>query len=732
MRKHRLLQLASVILFGGIAFTANAQDDLLVGKPIYPLGGAMTWTAGDASYTFITDDLQKLVAETTNTSNVFLYPENGTLNTAENQAKGAQVFYIDMGTSTAVGSVYTTWEGAAADSYNIYLTDNEPTTDILTTTPTFSISGLGQYTANTAVLDAGSKGRYLVFQVTKATNWGWGVKIRSISAMAPVDDVLTTFTVSPAITVLNEETPLTITLQNQLGVDINPEEVEILVSDNATYVGGNLIIKSGDKAELSAKMNDVTLTANVYVATAPTPPAASSIKTPIYTNTLPDNNSTAEFTTDWNGGAKKLGEITFDDGQVAQSFGNARCIFLSNTVTTGAWNGNIDPSANGYRTFNLDVFATRNVDCTIEFESVTDLEGGHTYTYPLTEGEWTSIAVNVAGATKLGNLSIRFTEANMNDILLSNIYFTPTYVEGDEQAPVLGEITYTASMTEVEFTMSATDDLSPDVYFNITDGVSSYSTSAASGEKVTYTVSGLKPSTEYTFTITANDGKNVSEPKVVEVKTDGLADSTDPSASIDSSAVVVYSSYMKTELPVFDNWSSTGKMEIAQTDNGNNVLLFSNFMNQWGGLVNLDLDVSDTNALHMEIYGYGENGNLTIAPVWQNAANTPNQKVTIVANEWNTVVLPISDFGYPTYGSTVTQLSLSESTLSAFAVDNIYFYNDSTLEVGEISSVTASTTVDVYTIQGILVRSNVSKADCLNGLPAGIYIVGGKKAIVRN
>lgn len=40
-------------------------------------------------------------------------------------------------------------------------------------------------------------------------------------------------------------------------------------------------------------------------------------------------------------------------------------------------------------------------------------------------------------------------------------------------------------------------------------------------------------------------------------------------------------------------------------------------------------------------------------------------------------------------------------------------------------------TVDVYSINGVCVRQVVSQAQALKNLPAGIYIIGGKKFVVR-
>ncbi len=163
-----------------LAFGAYAADNLLAGKPVYLLG-SKTWTNGKGeTKTVDVAELQKLTADPTNTDNIYLYPEGNGYTTAENEAIGIQAFYVDMEASCKIESVTTTWEGAAADSYNIYITTERPTEAIVGTAPDYSAEGLGQYTANTAEFTA--EGRYLVFVPTKATNYGWGVKIRSISA----------------------------------------------------------------------------------------------------------------------------------------------------------------------------------------------------------------------------------------------------------------------------------------------------------------------------------------------------------------------------------------------------------------------------------------------------------------------------------------------------------------------------------------------------------------------
>ena len=59
----------------------------------------------------------------------------------------------------------------------------------------------------------------------------------------------------------------------------------------------------------------------------------------------------------------------------------------------------------------------------------------------------------------------------------------------------------------------------------------------------------------------------------------------------------------------------------------------------------------------------------------------------------------------------------------------IFLYFDN---LSGVESVTAesSDTVDVYNLQGILVKHNATKED-INSLPAGLYIAGGKKVMLK-
>ncbi len=56
---------------------------------------------------------------------------------------------------------------------------------------------------------------------------------------------------------------------------------------------------------------------------------------------------------------------------------------------------------------------------------------------------------------------------------------------------------------------------------------------------------------------------------------------------------------------------------------------------------------------------------------------------------------------------------------------------DLTTGIGNYIIVGGAADVDVYTISGVKVRKNVKNGNATNGLPAGIYVVGGKKVLVK-
>lgn len=85
------------------------------------------------------------------------------------------------------------------------------------------------------------------------------------------------------------------------------------------------------------------------------------------------------------------------------------------------------------------------------------------------------------------------------------------------------------------------------------------------------------------------------------------------------------------------------------------------------------------------------------------------------------VVTAANDINLFASGSVAYKLQLVDGNVS---------FVDSTTAISEIT-VGENRMVNVYNMQGILVRANVSFDDAVTGLPAGIYIAGGKKICVK-
>ncbi|MDE7026175.1 MAG: choice-of-anchor D domain-containing protein [Paramuribaculum sp.] len=68
------------------------------------------------------------------------------------------------------------------------------------------------------------------------------------------------------------------------------------------------------------------------------------------------------------------------------------------------------------------------------------------------------------------------------------------------------------------------------------------------------------------------------------------------------------------------------------------------------------------------------------------------------------------------------------------APDSFVSVEANNLNLGAITSITTDTDnshVEVYNLQGILIKSGITKAEALKQLPAGLYIVGGQKVYVK-
>ena len=269
MKTKRLLSILCVFMASiGMSWAAS---NLTSGKTVVPLAGLKTYQSGsnDNTYTVSETDLQKITKDG-NQDNVFLFPENdGEWNTDANKEIGIQGFYIDMGETKSIGFIQSTWEGANC-SANIYVTDTEPAADGTLTGETLIATfdnGGGQ--SKDAPVTVDNSGRYIVFKSDNATNWGWGVKIRTFAALEKEASVLTSLEVTPSMVKVGENNKMTLVAKDQYGLVLT--EGVTYTASNATIDGDILTAENVGDVVITATYNGVTVSKTITATNVSAP-----------------------------------------------------------------------------------------------------------------------------------------------------------------------------------------------------------------------------------------------------------------------------------------------------------------------------------------------------------------------------------------------------------------------------------------------------------------------------
>lgn len=754
-------KLLSISLLSLLALPAMAQGDLLVGKTIATLGEAKTWTGPKTvdgvettvTYTFETEKLAKLVQENRNTDDVFLFPERNndadTYNTEDNIAIGIQGFYVDMGSSQTVASVYSTWQGAAANAYNIYLLNEVPTLSNLGN-PVYTAEGLDQYSENTAELPANSKGRYLVFEPTDATNYVWGVKIRSISAYGDVTSV-TELAVSEASIPANSSTTVTVTPVNVIGdaLDITSVSNLTLTCSDSSAVK----ISADGQDDGTFSVEGITVGTYTLTATATYNGETVTGEAPIYvtfdwkseTNiaagkkvyyrwsekkddtdnkgenvTDNDNETYYEYNGDWGGGD---GWIVIDLGEENDHVVDAIEVYFSDNEV----NANT-----GNNTFKLS-FGTSDAELPTEDKAWSPGENWIT-TGNLNKMQGAYVSYIVPQEEKNAIRYVAYFDTNNPE---GKPMIGQIYVAGSEitEAPEAKEVTISADFDYVSTGEKVT--FTPIV-------IDQYGATMTDAPVVVYVndnaIEGLEytPETVGNLSIVAKSGELVSEPIVLHVIADG-----DKTLNGDNAENEILYSASKGGVGLENN-PFTQETSWANEEMGTPlVIVFDAPVNldllklRWEAACPSHYTISvtrqatrageDDEEVIMEVENRGfVNGVNPVDRIYNDATgdgtttlsgsnaicanNLTNIKSLIITPTEKDHNYPLRLFGIDAIG---TQASVDQSGIDS-AVNPL-----------------DAQVVDVVTLQGVVVKRNVNASDALTNLPKGIYIIGGKKVVVK-
>ncbi len=671
MKKLFLLTLAFVA-----SLTAMAQTNLTSGKTVVPLGGLKTYTNGNdatQTYTISNDDLQKITVDG-NTDNVYLFPETGGgWATDANKAIGIQGFYIDLGSSKSIGSIKSTWEGADAGG-NIYVTDTEPAADgSLTGATLIATFTNAQEGKKDVAAQVSNSGRYVVFVPTDATNWGWGVKIRTFAAFEKAPSVLTTLLVTPSVVHVGEPTEMTFTPQDQDGMTLTGVTYTVT---NATLSGTTLTATAAGDVVITATLNGVSIQKIISAISVSAPTANPTEPTDLAANVIAVYSAKygkgiTDSNSGWGvgGGAPNPLYSSLEEVEIADGH---KVVHVKGTGFNSRPARELTNDDAAYDKIHVALYPFTTTTAKIFFDNayanaitVTDL----------TPGQWNYVVVDNSLAK--GNYYL-VELVNETEFYLDHFYFAKPAVD-DAQAPTLdvAELV-SAGIGSATLKLKATDDKSTQVTYVITDQNSkTYTTKGNSGAEITYTIGGLEYGADYTFTITAkDDNENVSDSKTVTATTLAMVAAPVPDKAA-ANVVSLYSdSYTAATTWAPGGWGQA-TVQTEESVGDNKVLKFTSF-NYFGfDSFSDQLDLSDMEYVHIDVLPL-QDMNLRITPILVGSSENATSVGTLTPGVWNSKDIKLSDLGLD-YANKAYQLKLDNGTgTEILYVDNIYFWKEAT------------------------------------------------------
>jgi len=359
-------------------------------------------------------------------------------------------------------------------------------------------------------------------------------------------------------------------------------------------------------------------------------------------------------------------------------------------------------------------FTTSGTDVTVTFE-LLDTETGAvayawTYNPNLSETQMKLVSGQKFSKTFTGqtigssfNVACKFAFSGGMSVTKTLTYTVGNSCGGTaDTTPPTGFTATLGAVTSgsVEILLNGTDD-SGAVAYSITYGTTTLITSSNSGVQKSFIVTGLNPSTDYPFSVTAKDasGNTASNnPIVLDATTTAVALPTTPAPTppaYDANNVISIFSDAFTNVAGTDynpNWSQSTVVSTIQIGQ-DNVLEYSN-LNYQGTQFGSHVNASAMKFLHIDVWTVDETS-IQLYPIMNGDAIEKFYQLTpLNLNQWNSYNIPLTAFTSQGLDlSDLIQFKIVGSGGKIVFIDNLYFSND--VKTG-LSDVNATNGVHCY------------------------------------
>lgn len=365
---------------------------------------------------------------------------------------------------------------------------------------------------------------------------------------------------------------------------------------------------------------------------------------------------------------------------------------------------------------------------------------------PIVLGQWNSFDVDLTSFTGVAFSEIfQFKVVGNGTVYIDNLYFYDSSATVDTEAPAAFTAKAGAVASDgIELLLHATDN-SGSVNYTVSygEGPTVVNAGGISGVEKSLLISGLTPSTSYTFSVSVKDatGNEASNSPITVQSSTSSALPAAPVPSFPAHGVVsIYcDSYTNlTGINFYPGWGQSTTVSELQLD-GNNTMKYTNFNYQGIELSNHAV-ATNMDKLHIDIYPVTET-NVRITPISPGPKEFPKSVGTLIAGQWNSIDINLSDFTGVSM-SDVFQFKFDGGTGKAFYWDNLYFYNSKVtgltlpdteskcyFDVNGVLQLSMHETVDRLTVYNSFgqcvktVNGIGSQITDLNFLPNGPYFV---------